>query len=326
MSAMPEVSVEENIVRTICSDPIFIARIYHLIAFSGYLSKLPDHMTTVLGGAAFIMHAYMLNESNIERMHDSIRAIPRTSDIDIVVWYKNKLDKLYFLSRNATMIQMIKLMLDPSVQNYTAELLTRIKQLLPNIKPSIIDKIKIEVVNKDIRKEYEHMTTNISINFIINDKPFKVADVAIKNAIYSQHTEENRNLLPVTQNTTHTDEQNTFPMFVNDISSDVGKNKFVRIPTLERLIQQQQFGINAMRGRANISKYRARIEYLMQHSIRGLPASLPASLPAAPPRNSGRPPLAPRRGGKRHTHLKNKRHTRRKHTKRHTKRRHINRH
>jgi hypothetical protein len=113
--------------------------------------------------------------------------------------------------------------------------------------------------------------------------------------------------LPVTQNTTHTDEQNTFPMFVNDVSSNVEKIKFVRIPTLERLIQQQQFGIKEMTGRANTSKYQARIGYLMQHSSRVPAASLPVPLP----KNSGRPPLAPRRGGKRRTHRKNKHHKKR---------------
>lgn len=312
MSAMPQ--LKEDDIRTICSDPIFIARIYYLIAFSGHLSDLPDHMTTVIGGASFIMHAYMLNKSNIESTHRSISRELQTSDIDIVMWYKNMINREDFLSKNARMVPNIELILNPSGKNYTEELLTRIKQLLPHIEPSIIDKIKCNVIEKVVGEKYKHMTTNININLTIEgtNESYKVVDVAIKNAIYSQYTEKNRSSLPVTQNTTHTDEQNTFPMFVNDVSSNVEKIKFVRIPTLERLIQQQQFGIKEMTGRANTSKYQSRIGYLMQHSSRVPAASLPAPLP----KNSGRPPLAPRRGGKRRTHRKNKHHK-----KRHTKRR-----
>jgi hypothetical protein len=327
VSAMPEEPLQyAEIIRTICSDPIFIARIYYLIAFSGHLSELPDHMTTVIGGAAFIMHAYMLNANNIERMRRSIRTVPQTSDIDIVIWHKNKIkEKEDFLSKNAMMVPNIELMLDPSGKNYTEELLTRIKQLLPNIEPSIIDKIKFNVIEKVVGEKYKHMTTNININLTIEgtNESYKVVDVAIKNAIFSQYTEKNRNSVDVTENTTHTDEQNTFPMFVNDVSSNVEKIKFVRIPTLERLIQQQQFGIKEMSWRANTSKHRARIDYLMRHSSHSPLAAPPVAPPVAPPA-AHHAPLHPgrsihslsKKGGKRRTHRKNKHHK-----KRHTKRR-----
>jgi hypothetical protein len=107
------------------------------------------------------------------------------------------------------------------------------------------------------------------------------------------------------------------------------------------LIEQQQFAISAMSGRADITKYQARIDYLRQHPELGSAAALDdvrarfsravedtnamrASLPASASlsrsmSNSGRPPLhrgPSRRGGKRRTHKKNKHHKKRRQTKR----------
>ena len=40
--------------------------------------------TTIIGGAAFMLHAYVLNGRNKARMQEAIRAVPQTSDIGSV--------------------------------------------------------------------------------------------------------------------------------------------------------------------------------------------------------------------------------------------------
>jgi hypothetical protein len=189
------------------------------------------------------------------------------------------------------------------------------------------------------------MTTKITINFIINGKSIPVVDIAIKNAIYSQYVsnERNRSEKPVSENISHTSAQNTVLLKIIDSNNSRGTpDVFVRVPTIERLIEQQQFAISAMSGRADITKYQARIDYLRQQPELGSAAALDAvrarfaravedtnamraSLPApAPLSRAASLPLHPgrsiyslsKKGGKRRTHIKNKHHK-----KRHTKRR-----
>jgi hypothetical protein len=109
------------------------------------------------------------------------------------------------------------------------------------------------------------------------------------------------------------------------------------VPTLERLIEQQQFAISAMSGRADITKYQARIDYLRrppelgsaaalddvrarfaraEQSIRGMiaaPAPVPLSRAASVPLHPGRSIYSlSKKGGKRRTYRKNKHHTKRR--------------
>ena len=342
MSAMPQVSTEEGVIRKACSDPSFVAMIYLIIKLSANESLLPP--PTVIGGAAFMLHAYILNGRDKARMQEEIRAVPQTSDIDIAIWYTNVKDKDTFLSKNNTMVDKIRENLTKKEGLFTNLLLQQLQQLLPD--PSIINTFAINVVKEEPRvKRFEHMTTKININFIINGKSIPVVDITIKNAIYSQYVrnERNRSGKPVSENISHTSAQNTVLLkIINGNNSRVSPDQYVRVPTLERLIEQQQFAIHAMSGRADTTKYQARIDYLRQHLELGSAAALNAvgarfaraehdtremiaSLPAPaslsrPIRNYGRPPLhrgPSRQGGKRHTCRKNKHHNKRRHTKRH---------
>jgi hypothetical protein len=338
MSAMPQ--LEKEIIRKACSDPSFVAMIYLIIKLSANESLIPP--PTVIGGAAFMLHAYVLNGRNKVRMQEAIRAVPQTSDIDIAIWYTNVKDKDTFLSKNNMMVDKIRENLTKKEGQFTNILLEQLRRLLPD--PSIIDTFAIQVTKEEPRdKRFEHMTTKININFIINGKSIPVVDIAIKNAIYSQYVRNGRNRseIPVTENISHTSAQNTVLLKIIDKNNSRGTSEQrVRVPTLERLIEQQQFAMEVDRDRSKLPKYQARLHYLRQHQELGSAAALddvrarferadqgtrnmiatlpaPASLsrPASLLRNSGRPPLAPRRGGKRSTHRKNKRHTKR-HTKR----------
>ena len=318
---MPQ--LEKEIIRKACSDPSFVAMIYLIVKLSANESLIPP--PTIIGGAAFMLHAYVLNGRNNERMQEAIRAVPQTSDIDIAIWYTKVKDKDTFLSKNNIMVDKIRENLTKREGIFTNLLLQKLQEFLPN--PSI-DTFAIQVTKEEPRdKRFEHMTTKITINFIINGTSIPVVDIAIKNAIYSQYVRNGRNRseIPVSENISHTSAQNTVLLKIIDSNNSRGTpDVFVRVPTIERLIEQQQFAISAMSGRADITKYQARIDYLRQHPELGSAAALDAvraSLPALSRSmsNSGRPPLhrgPSRRGGKRRTYLKNKRHT-----KRHTKRR-----
>lgn len=340
MSAMPQ--LENNIIRMACSDPLFITEIYHIIAISELESKIPECMITLIGGAAFIMHAYMMNDRNIQVMQEAIRTVPQTSDIDIAIWYKDDIDKDTFLSGNNRMVNIISDVINRNKKMFGKLLFKRIIQLLPD--PSVIKIFKINVVKEDVHKNYEHMTTKINIIFTINGESFKVVDIAIKNAIYSQGVRPgtNRRSKSVYQNVSHMDEQNTTVLKVNDGDAKQGKQpEYVRVPSVARFIQQQNFAIDMKSAEGDqfneIPKYKSRISYLARHApidfdatldalrprlaraiqdTNAMRASLPA--PATLSRsisNSGRPPLhrgPSRRGGKRRTYRKNKRYTKRR--------------
>jgi len=354
MSAMPQESVEKDIIRMACSDPSFVSMIYLIIKLSANESLIPS--PTVIGGAAFMLHAYVLNEHNKARMQEAIRAVPQTSDIDIAIWYTNVKDKDTFLSKNNTMVDKIRENLTKKEGQFTNLLLQKLKQLLPD--PSIIDTFDIQVIKEEPKdKRFEHMTTKININFIINGKSIPVVDIAIKNAIYSQYVrnERKRSEIPVSENISHTSAQNTVLLTIIKRNNSRGiSEQRVRVPTLERLIEQQQFALEVDRDLSKLPKYQARLHYLRQHSELGTAAALddvrarfahaeqstrkmiaalpaPASLsrsaslpaPASLPLHPGRSIHSlSKKGGKRHTYRKNKRHSRRKQTRRKQTRRH----
>ena len=348
---------EKDIIRKACSDPVFITMIYNLIRSSERLqitirldespntpnlSRVPipelneqikalvllDHSTTVIGGAAFILHAYEQNGQDMSRMHE----VPQTSDIDIAMWYNNIIDNHDFIDRNTVMEDAIR----DTFQSSSNQIRTIIKMF----DPFTIQTFEIEVPRSST---YQNMTTNIKVNFIINGQRFTVVDVAMKNKIFSQPLRNGRNPrnIKVEENATYTTNNNTMCLRIHALPDEC-----VRVPTLERLIEQQQFAMEAMRGRgANITKYQDRIEYLRRHPELGSAAALDdvrarferaekgtrnmiAALPApAPLSRSASLPLHPgrsihslsKKGGKR-THRKNKHHKKR-HTKRNTKRR-----
>jgi hypothetical protein len=322
MSAMPP-NVEE-IMRKACSDPDFITMIYLIIKLSETESQLPPHTTTVIGGAAFILHAYVSNGRNLLRMQEAIRTVPPTSDIDIAIWYDQIVDKDIFLGKNDMMMERIRDNLSKQKGRFTNLLLQKIQQLAT---PSI-DTFEIEVRKLGMDKRYEHMTTTVHIDVMINGQRYKVVDIALKNAIYSQHVDNERSRLaiPVDRNVTYTSKKNTTILNVK-ASNNTRRTPaaYVRVPTIQRLIEQQRFALE--REPAKAFKYQPRIDYLMQHAELGSPAALDAvrarfaravqdtdMMRAIPIRNSGRPPLPPKRGGKRRTYRKNKRHTKRRQT------------
>ncbi len=338
--------IEKNIILEACSDPSFVAMIYLIIKLSANESLIPR--PTVIGGAAFMLHAYALNGRNKRRMQEAIREVPQTSDIDIAIWYTKVKDKDTFLSKNNKMVDKIRENLTKHEGLFTNLLLQRLQQLLPN--PSIIDTFDIEVMKKESRDtRFEHMTTTININFIINGKSIPVVDIAIKNAIYSQDVmnERNRPMIPVEQNVSHANEHNTVLLKIIDRNNSRGRpDVYVRVPTLERLVEQQQFAIGKTHDRSKLAKYHARLHYLMQHiqplelgsaaalddvrtrfaraeqdtrdMIAALPAPPAVHAPPAPgssipPRHSGISSYLslPRQGGKRRTQIKNKHHKKR---------------
>ena len=338
MNVQPRIAVEE-IVGKACSDPGFIMMINLIIKLSEAESQLPPHTLTVIGGAAFILHAYLLNGRNLQRMQEAIRAVPQTSDIDIAVWYDHIIDRDTFLRKNNMMAERIRenfTIMEGRIRNL---LLQKMKEL---VAPSIIDTFEIEVRKPVIRKDFEYMTTSINVVFIINGQRFKVIDIAMKNPIYSQNVKSgiNRRQIPVEQNVTHTTKRNTTILIVRERNNSSRLPiDYVRVPTIQRLIEQQEFALK--QEPAKLYKYKPRIDYLKQHS--GLSSAAPLGsaaalddvraqfaraeqdtrtmftalpVPASHLGNSALPPLPPRQGGKRRTYIKNKRHT-----KRHTKRR-----
>ncbi len=306
MSASP--SQEKEMIRAACSHPQFIAIIYDMIhTLSNYriINKdtsergyLPEHTTTLIGGAAFILHAYEQNGRSMQRM----QGVPQTSDIDIAIWYNNVIeDAAEFTAKNKLMESNVR-----TLFSYP-DIINTFHRVMRTFGRSAIQTFNIEV---PASTTYVNRTTTIKINFIMNGHRVPVVDLAIKNAIYSQPTERNVRTIPVEQNITHTDQTNTTFLTIF--------NKQVRVPTLERFIEQQQFAIEAVRDRSTLPKYQARLRYLMQRrgpalgsaaaldAIRARTAraiqSMESVLPVA--RNSGRPPLHPRRGGKRRTYRK----------------------
>ena len=97
---------EKDIIRKACSDPSFVSMIYLIVKLSANESLIPP--PTIIGGAAFMLHAYVLNGRNKARMQEAIRAVPQTSDIDIAIWYTNVKDKDTFLSKNNMMVDKIR--------------------------------------------------------------------------------------------------------------------------------------------------------------------------------------------------------------------------
>jgi hypothetical protein len=241
------------------------------------------------------------------------------------------------------MVDKIRENLTKKEGQFTNILLEQLRRLLPD--PSIIDTFAIQVTKEEpIDKRFEHMTTKININFIINGKSIPVVDISIKNAIYSQYVKNGRKRsdIPVSENISHTSAHNTVLLKIIDRNNSRGTSEQrVRVPTLERLMEQQQFAMEVDRDRSKLPKYQARLHYLRQHSELGSAATLDdvrarfahaeqstrnmiASLPApASLSRAASLPLHPgrsiyslsKKGGKR-TYKKNKRHT-----KRHTKRR-----
>jgi hypothetical protein len=253
-----------------------------------------------------------------------MHAVPQTSDIDIAMWYNNIIDIQDFIYRNTVMERAIR----DTFQSSSDHIQTNIKRF----DPSVIRTFEIEVPKSST---YQDMTTNIKVNFIINGQRFTVVDVAMKNKIYSQPLRNGRNPrnIKVEENATYTTNNNTTCLRIHALPDEC-----VRVPTLERLIEQQQFAIEAMRGRgANITKYQDRIDYLRRPPELGSAAALDdvrarfaravedtnamrASLPApAPLSRAASLPLHPgrsiyslsKKGGKRRTHRKNKHHKKR---------------
>ena len=341
MSAMPA-----DIVRTICSNPQFIATIYDNVARLFNNSDIV-HLPTVIGGAAFMLYAYAQNGNNRERMEsdmmEKLGKVLQTSDIDIAIWYKNIMDENEFKQKNALMERAIR-------TTFTnASYIQSIKEILSDI--TIVDTITVSIPES---KTYSSLTTNIPIHFIINGKVIKI-DIAIKNAIYSQRVNNGRNItkIPIEQNETYMNDSNTLFLRILPNAHPV------RVPTVEKFIRQQILAYNNeikslgeyrknspkyTEIKTKLTNYKERLSYLSKYVVPPQQAELGthaaladvyartlsalgranrmsgehiASLARSSslPRNSGRPPLPPRRGGKR-TYRKNKRHT-----KRHTKRR-----
>jgi hypothetical protein len=363
MSAIPQEMVQNaDIVRTICSDPRFIATIYDTITNLFKSKSNVVHVPTVIGGAAFILYAYVQNGNNGERMELDMRQklgkVLQTSDIDIAIWYKNMTDKTEFKKRNALMENEIR-------RTFTdAKYIESIKEILSNT--TTIDTITVTVPES---VTFSSLTTKIPVYFMINGKEIKV-DIAIKNAIYSQRVNNGKNVttIPIEQNVTYTNDTNTLYLRI------LPNAQPVRVPTVEQFIKQQIFAFNNINSeieylgqriiknsptynkkyielKTKLTNYKERLSYLSkyvvppQHPTFGTPEALadvyartlgalrranhmsgehiaalarPASLsrPTSSSSSSGLPPLPPKKGGKRRTYRKNKRHTKRRHTKR----------
>lgn len=312
---------EKEIIRRACSDPRFIIANNIIIKFcereAERESPLSRHTITMIGGAAFILYAYVLNGRNTQRMQEAIREVPQTSDIDIVMWYHDVIDKDLFLQKAEQMARIIREQF--SHKERIMPLRAIIDQIVED--PSVIRTFEIEVSREMISRRFEHMTATINVNFIINGHRFKVVDIAIKNAIYSQHlsNESQRDRIPVAHNISYTDKHNTILLKVinNDNSRRISA-EYVRVPKPERFVEQQLYAYGSVHSKIQetgnpnkvreyqekLDKYAARVKYITQHI---LPSSPNAS-------------FSPSRGGKRRTYKKNKRHTKH-HTARYTKRR-----
>ena len=241
-------------ISVLCSDPIFIAMMYNIVKY-GIEMINTDHntTTTVIGGSAFMLYAYAIHERNMNNMVQSLlqEHVPLTKDIDIAVWYDDIIDNfektnqrvevfLRELFRNEQTIQTLK----KRASMMFGEINTFRVYVLPT-------------------RTYRNMTTMITIHLVINDEDFTIADIAIKNPIYSQQllNDKMRKMKNVSENATYTNKDNTILLRVNE--KDV-----VRVPTLSKFIEQQELVFDNFRGRTpkNLMKYISRINYLLKYT------------------------------------------------------------
>jgi len=196
-------------------------------------------------------------------MIDSMRDIPLTSDIDIALWYDTIMDAGEFRTTNERLAETLR----THVQD--GEINTSIKK---EIQRTLGYQIETFVMNVPDPITFQNMTTTININFVINNHSFTaVVDLAMKNPIYSQRVppQQNRAKMNVKTNIMYTNKENTVlrKVYRRNPNDPMDKSESVRVPTIARLIEQQQFALENVKDRSpqNLYKYRARIEYLRPH-------------------------------------------------------------
>jgi hypothetical protein len=246
-------ALESNNIGKLCSDPKFISMMYNIVKYGIESVDLPSNTTTVIGGSAFMLYAYAINELNEDNMYRSLREnnVPLTKDIDITVWYDNIIydfDEtnqrvevfLRELFKNEQVIQLLQ----TRITRHFGEINTCRAYVLP-------------------ARSYRNMTTMINIHFVINDEDFKVVDIVIKKPIYSQQllNESQRLKIKVSENVTYTNKDNTMLLRVN-------KTDVVRVPTPSRFIDQQGlvFDNFSHRSPEERMKYIYRINYLLKYA------------------------------------------------------------
>jgi hypothetical protein len=252
---------QPNNIGKLCSDPIFISMMYNIVKYSIEYGtehgienvKIPFNTVTVIGGAAFMLYAYEINQRNINTMYDSLleHHVPLTTDIDIAVWYDNI---IYDFGETNQKLEV-----------FLRELLKN-EQLIKSLQERItlhfgeIQSCRAYVLPA---RTHRNMTTTIKIHIVINDRDFHVADIAIKNPIYSQPllNERQRFTKSVLENATYTNKDNTMLLRINE--RDV-----VRVPTHKKFIEQQELAHDqvTLRTPKNLMKYISRINYLLKHT------------------------------------------------------------
>jgi len=244
---------QPNNIGKLCSDPIFISMMYNIVKFGIKSVKLPSNTTTVIGGAALMLYAYSINKLNEDNMYRSLQMnnVPLTKDIDITVWYDNIIDdfdetnkKLEVFLRDFFKNEHVIQLLQTRITRHFGEIQSCRAYVLP-------------------ATSYINMTTTIKIHVVINDRDFHVADLVIKNPIYSQQllNERHRFTKSVLQNATYTNKDNTMLLCVN-------KTDVVRVPTHKKFIEQQGlvFDNFSRRSPEERMKYIYRINYLLKYA------------------------------------------------------------
>ena len=241
-------------ISVLCSDPIFIAMMYNIVKY-GIEMINTDHntTTTVIGGSAFMLYAYAIHKRNMNNMVQSLlqEHVPLTKDIDIAVWYDDIIDDFEKTNQR--------------VEVFLRELFRNEQTIQPLKKRAAmmfgeINTFRVYVLPT---RTYRNMTTMITIHLVINDEDFTIADIAIKNPIYSQQllNDKIRKMKNVSENETYTNKDNTMLLRVN-------KTDVVRVPTLSRFIDQQGlvFDNFSHRSPEERMKYIYRINYLLKYT------------------------------------------------------------
>ena len=209
----------------LCSNPNFIWMMYAMVnEAERTTSAFPPHSTTVIGGAAFILHAL--------HHHLRVHLLPKTNDIDIAWWYDTPLPPATFQAHNQRLIGQLR----KTITLYT---------------PSILEMVHIVSPRADVtiditHSSYRNLTTTVVIAFHIDGRRVPIVDLAIKNGVYSQSRKPNgtrkNGRERLTNDPTYTSAANTMEIMVGDPSiGDPAIHLPVRVPRLLPYMIHQVF-------------------------------------------------------------------------------------
>ena len=226
---------------------------------------LPEHTLTVIGGAAFMLYAYTLNGNDMDKMNRSLVGFESTSDIDIALWYHKELDRKRFLASNKKIKDKIVHVFNEKKQVIQGW----IDRFIPYHEP--MERFDLEITIEPIQERFAHKTTTVHVAFKINGDNYKILDIALKNALYSQMRKKNfspiTNGMRVQNDPVYMNKTDTLTTLLR-IDSSNNMSVSVRVPTIFAFVEQQLFvyGNKFLSGKSKKDKeevYLKRIRYFL---------------------------------------------------------------